>query len=162
MDFSNKWKIESRTDEELKKIVIDIYDNKIFTDRHCESHMIKNIFMPFLFMSPKEPESPSYPYSKSGVKEIRGNRLFDILHREELVKKHKEDMELYELEVKYYREHYITDIGMIYEYLDKSSPTSINGYPIFMSFHLLNRKDSEKISEYYRKYSELRDGVDNF
>lgn len=26
MDFSNKWKIESRSDEELKKIVIDIYE----------------------------------------------------------------------------------------------------------------------------------------
>jgi hypothetical protein len=39
----------------------------------------------------------------------------------------------------------------IYEYLDKASPTSINGYPIFFSFRYLNKKEYDIFFDYYRK-----------
>jgi hypothetical protein len=35
------------------------------------------------------------------------------------------------------------DVGLIYEYYDKSGPRSINGYPTFFSMYLLNKKDAE-------------------
>lgn len=51
-----------KTDEELKQLAMDIYDNKVFTNRHIEpGHMAKmmgSIFMPFglggLSNTPKE------------------------------------------------------------------------------------------------------------
>lgn len=36
------------------------------------------------------------------------------------------------------------EIAVIYEYMDKALPRSINGYPCFTSFHVLNRADWER------------------
>lgn len=39
------------------------------------------------------------------------------------------------------RVEYFRDIGLIYEYLDKAGPRSINGYPIFFSMRIMHRDD---------------------
>lgn len=35
------------------------------------------------------------------------------------------------------------DISMIYEYLDKAGPRSINGFPCFLSFSYLSKEEAE-------------------
>lgn len=36
-------------------------------------------------------------------------------------------------------------IGLIYEFMDKASPRSVNGLPTFMSFSLLNKEDTRYV-----------------
>lgn len=56
-------------------------------------------------------------------------------------------------------EEELKDVGMIYEYLDKAGPRSINGMPSFFSFAFLNRADTHKVCEmadaYYSKRQEF-------
>lgn len=51
------------------------------------------------------------------------------------------------------------DIGMIYEYFDKAGPRSINGYPIFFSFSIVNVKDRLFIWEKVEKVRKALDAV---
>jgi len=37
----------------------------------------------------------------------------------------------------------IDELGMVYEYYSKSFSRSINGYPMFFSFGMLNKEDAE-------------------
>jgi hypothetical protein len=52
-----------------------------------------------------------------------------------------------------------TSIGLVYEYLEKAGPRSINGYPIFMSCKLLNLADTAIVLNYYDKYKKAMDAV---
>jgi hypothetical protein len=45
----------------------------------------------------------------------------------------------------------ISDIGLIWEYLEQAGPRSINGYPIFFSARLMNRTDMERAMVAYDK-----------
>ncbi len=42
----------------------------------------------------------------------------------------------------------VKELGLIFEYYDKSAPRSINGYPIFFSCQLLNIEDAKKMFDY--------------
>lgn len=48
----------------------------------------------------------------------------------------------------------VKEIGMIYEYMTKSSSRSINGYPCFGSFSFLNKEDSKLVMEKLKEISE--------
>jgi hypothetical protein len=37
--------------------------------------------------------------------------------------------------------------GMIYEYMDKAGPMSINGMPMFCSFRFISQEDAKKVSQ---------------
>jgi len=138
--FKSKWSCDNlltpKPDRELKNIAKDIYDNKIFTDRHCVDNLLE-VFTVLLLMGTTAPFID--PKDDS---EIRENELYDILDRD--------------IEQKYY-DLYINHIGMIYEHMDKASPMGINGYPMFLSAKFLNKKDAEKVMNYYSKYKEIRD-----
>jgi hypothetical protein len=58
-----------------------------------------------------------------------------------------------------YSEEARKDIGMVYEYLDKAGPRSINGYPIFFSFRVVNVKDRLLVWEKYEKIRQVLDAV---
>lgn len=45
-----------------------------------------------------------------------------------------------------------SEIDLLYEYLDKAGPRSINGYPMFTSYNYLNRYHSRVLYRYIRKY----------
>lgn len=45
-------------------------------------------------------------------------------------------------------------VGLVYEYLEKAGPRTINGYPIFFSAHLLNIEDAEKVLLKYKALEE--------
>lgn len=48
----------------------------------------------------------------------------------------------------------LNTLGGIYEYMDKASPRSINGYPTFFSCRLVNREDWQRVGEAVRKGQE--------
>lgn len=43
----------------------------------------------------------------------------------------------------------VRSIGMIYEYIDKAGPMSINGMPMFLSLRMLSQEDAKKVNEKY-------------
>jgi len=45
----------------------------------------------------------------------------------------------------------IDELWFLYEYMDKAMPRSINGMPIFGSFHGLKEADAKKMLEYHEK-----------
>jgi hypothetical protein len=103
--------IESIPHEDLKKIAIDIANNKIFTSQHCPQDMIGNVFTLLMFGT--------------------------------------------------LRQYNISSIGLLYEYIDTAGPMCINGYPIFLSHRMLNKKDTRKVfrmvDKYITKKKELED-----
>jgi len=131
-----------RTDDELKIIAKDLYNQKIFSSSHIpqhSTHLINNIFMVMMFLS-----------SKIDWKDdSRMNKLIHIFlsHLEEdYVKRYDE---------------YINDIGFLYEHLDKAAPMGINGYPIFYSCGILSKKDTDRMFDFYEKYKELQENLEN-
>jgi len=48
-------------------------------------------------------------------------------------------------------------IGLIFEYMHKASPTSINGYPSFMSVQMISVEQAKKVDEYWQAYKKLRE-----
>lgn len=48
--------------------------------------------------------------------------------------------------------------GMIYEYMDRAGPMSIDGMPMFLSFRFLNQEDAKKVNE---KFIQIKDAIEN-
>lgn len=48
----------------------------------------------------------------------------------------------------------VDTLGMIFEYMDKAGPMSVNGRPMFMSMHCLNKEDTKTVLGYARKIRE--------
>lgn len=51
----------------------------------------------------------------------------------------------------------VEDPGMIYEYMDKAGPMSINGMPMFCSFRFLSQEDAKKVMG---KYLQIKDAIE--
>ncbi len=45
--------------------------------------------------------------------------------------------------------------GMIYEYMEKAGPRSVNGNPMFLSFRMISISDTKKVLERYNKIIEV-------
>ena len=160
----NKWILHPKTDEELKQIAKDLYNNKIFCDRHLSQYdRIESHFMVILFMGPKKPEPPTYPSDDSNLQGSRDNKLYDLVQRESDQKEYEKKLTEYPYELEYYNE-YLKNIGMVYEYLDvgKNSPMCVNGKPVFFSSRFLNVEDTKKMFEYFEQYKSIREQADNF
>ena len=41
--------------------------------------------------------------------------------------------------------------GMVYEYIEKAGPRSMNGYPMFMSFQFITIDEYEKVRVFYEE-----------
>lgn len=52
------------------------------------------------------------------------------------------------------------EIGLVYEYLDKAGPRSINGMPIFFSCRLLHKKDWERALPVLKAEHERRKAIE--
>lgn len=55
------------------------------------------------------------------------------------------------LEKKQIKELKNSDPGLIYEYIEKATPLAVNGYPSFLSFKTLSKKEYIKVKFYYEK-----------
>jgi hypothetical protein len=157
----------SRTEEELKVIAKDLYNNKIFSDRHLSNPSdLQMVFMVMMFMGPKAPEPPKYPVDDIKDKQdSRANAMYDVLQRDADQKKYEEDLNIYyPFECECYRENFLGKIGFVYEYLDSPnvSPRGVNGYPCFFSVRFLNKEDTAMMFEFYEKYKAIREQADSF
>ncbi len=61
--------------------------------------------------------------------------------------------------LQHYSEEAVKDIGMIYEYYKQACPTSINGYPTFISFRILNVKDRKLVLDKVDKMKKALDSI---
>ena len=139
--YSEKWCWKSLSDEILKNIAKDLYNNLIFTDRQCRESELMMVFMPLIFMGPS---APSLTDDK-------------VKNRDSIIYKLLEE----EIEQKHYK-LYASNIGMIYEYYTEASPRGINGNPIFYSLRMLSKTDCDKMLDFYNQYREIRELADNF
>lgn len=138
--LSNPWSFYEYSDTELKQFAKDIYHNLIFTDRHIEEHsknLISSIFMPIVFMG-----HINWPTDNS-----RESKIVRIL------------LEDKEEDYKKRYSAYINNVGLIFEYLEKSGNRSINGYPMFFSLNVLSKEQTDKMFDYYNKYKQLMENL---
>jgi hypothetical protein len=153
-----EWKHIELTDNELKTLVKDVYDAKVFTSLHIREfdvNMLGMVFLPAFFIN-TPPTEPRFPEPIGNIKTDRKNKLL-----------HFDDLENWKKEMKEWedstdeREIFLKNIGMFYEENSKAGPRSINGYPIFYSCKIVSRSDTKKFLEMYRKYEELREKFEN-
>lgn len=104
-----------RPDEELRQIGKDLYEGKIFTDRHCrEANEIPMVFMVLALTPP--------------------DQINELLEK-------------------------LGENPMIFEYMDKAGPRSVNGLPTFLSMQTLSTEETEKVYNYYVKFMEAAESV---
>ena len=162
--MENRWILTNKTKDELKQIAKDLYNNKIFCDRHLSKNdSVESHFMALVFMGPKRPELPQYPSDDSNLQGSRDNKLYDLVQRELDQKKYEEDLIQYPFEVDHFNE-YLEKIGLVYEYWDsgQTSPMSVNGKPVFFSCRFLSHEDTKEMFEYFEQYKSIREQADNF
>lgn len=154
-------KHHNHTEKELKKIAIDAYNGKIFTSLQCDPNILTSVFSIILFLNkpPTPPKEPELKYG-SNIRDKRKNKLNHIDETEVWMKKmehyNKVTYPEWERNEKPKNEEYIRDIGMIYEDMDKALPRTVNGYPMFFSCKILNKKDSIRFIEIYKSYFDKR------
>jgi len=160
----NKWKHTSQSDEELKKVAKDLYNNEIFSNLHLNEYdSLESHFMCMLFMAPKEPQVPQ---PKSGenqsIIDTRDNKIYDLIQLQKDQEQYEKDMVDYPFELEDYQA-WLKDLGFIYEYYTAGqSPMAINGKPVFFSMRLMCKEDTNKMLEFYHQYKEIRETADNF
>ena len=137
----SNWKHKEFSEIELKELVRDVYDGKLFTSLQCSSNMVTMIFMPLMFLG----AGPSIPTKTDDNQLNRKNKLIYI---EEKLTYEKETPE---------REEFIKNIGMLYSNMSDAAPRSINGYPMFFNMHIVSIEDTEKFREMYQKYVKMRE-----
>jgi hypothetical protein len=148
------WKHNILSEDELKTLVKDVYDAKIFTSLHIrefDSYLIGSIFMPVLFLG-SPPSEPSFPEPTGNIRKDRKNKLLQFDKIEEWKKEYKQ----WEDETPI-REAFLNNIGMVYEENSKAGPRSINGYPIFFGCKIVSIEDTKKFMEMYQKYEKMRE-----
>lgn len=148
------WEHKVLTQEEMKILVKDVYDAKIFTSLHVrgyDMHLISMIFMPMVFIG-ASPTEPDFPTPVGNVRKDRKNKLLHLDALENWRKELKEWQD--ETPV---RNAFIENIGMLYEDNSQAGPRGINGYPIFMSCKIVSKEDTDRFIEMYNKYVKMRE-----
>lgn len=138
------WEHKIMTEEDMKTLVKDVYDAKVFTSLHLrgnDDYLISSIFMPIMFLG----AAPTKPSLDKNNQINRKNKLQYI-----------EDCLTYERETPE-REAFLNEIGMLYEDNSKAGPRSINGYPMFFSCKILSKADAKRFMEMYNKYVKMRE-----
>lgn len=135
------WVHKTLTEEELKELVRDAYDMKLFTSLQCDKNMLSMVFMPAMFLGSR-PTEPSL-----GI-DNQANRKMKLEYIEEVLVYEKETPE---------REEFIKNIGMLYEYYSEASPRGVNGHPTFLSCKIVSYDDSQRFIEKYNKYVKKRE-----
>lgn len=140
-------------------------DGKIFTSLQCNPNMLTSVFSVILFLN-NPPTPPKKPELKGGsnIKDKRKNKLDHIdeieVWKRKMIHYNKVTYPKWKKNEKPKNEEYISDIGMIYEDMDKALPMGVNGYPMFISCKILNKTDSKRFIEIYKSYFDKRQALD--
>lgn len=139
----SNWKHYKMTEQELNKLVRDVYDAKIYTSLH-NPDKASSCFMisVFLGMPPIKPSLGS---------DNQINRRNKLQYIEEKLQYEKDTPK---------REEYLKNIGMLYEEYSKAGPLSMNGLPLFMSCNILSIEDTNIFIEKYKRYEKMRKEFD--
>lgn len=152
--LKNKWIVKSLPEDKLEDIAKGIFNGDIYSTINLSLNKIDFSFKEFKYWKPNKPFElgiNDYTESLSGK---RKEQLFELLHKEKHLEEYREQQEIYNYELKYYRENYSENYGLLYEYLNKKNEMlSLHYYPCFDTFNILNKKDSKKVIEYYKKLS---------
>lgn len=160
----NKWKHISQSDEDLKKIAKDLYNNEIFTNLHLNEYdSLESHFMCMLFLAPQQPQEPKAKAKEDqSVIDLRDNKIYDLIQLQKDQEQYEKDMLDYPFELEDY-DAWLKDLGLVYEYYSNNqSPMSVNGKPVFFSMRLMCKEDTRKMLEFYNQYKEIRETADNF
>lgn len=139
------WEHHKMTNDELKELVKDVFDCKVFTSLQCRDSDIMMVFMPSLFIG----SSPTAPKLTGDIKTDRKNKLNHI----DLMTEYKNDTPK--------RLEYLNTIGMFYEKYGEASPRVVNGYPCFFSCKIVSIEDKNRFLEMYEKYEKMRTDFEN-
>jgi hypothetical protein len=154
----NKWEWENLSDEILKGVAKDIYNQKIFTSNHLSEYdNIGSVFMAFIFMGGIENDLEK-TYENDDIVRKRQKKLYNLNMLIERDKYFEEKGTT----AQGAHDKWYSDIGIVYEYLSEAGPMAINGKPTFLSMKLMNKEDSKKLWEFYEQYKEIRETADNF
>jgi len=134
------WEHRKMTNDELKTLVKDVFDCKVFTSLQCRPSEVMTVFMASLFIG----SSPTAPKIVGEIKTDRKNKLKYIDDRTE----YKNDTPK--------REEFLKTIGMFYERYSEAGPRSVNGYPCFFSCNIVSIEDKNRFIEMYEKYEKMR------
>ena len=107
------------TDDEIKKLAVDLKAGIVFTDRHIpefDPRGLLVVFLPLSFLAEEQ--------RGEWVKNIEEERL-----------------------------------GLVYEYLDKAGPRSVNGMPQFFSMRMIDTETATKVFAIYDKLVDAEDQV---
>lgn len=135
------WEHHKMTIDELKTLVRDVYDLKIFTSFQAHRANLMMVFMPLMGLG-SPPQKPSFE------NKIRVDRKNKLQYLEDKMQYDRETPE---------RIKYIDDVGMLYEEYSNAGPRGINGQPIFFSMHIVSREDATKFIEMYNEYVKVRE-----
>ena len=135
------WEHHKMTNDELKELVKNVFDCKVFTSLQCRNQSdVMMVFMPVLFLG----SAPTAPKLTGKIREDRKNKINHI----DIMTEYRND--------KPKREEYLSTIGMIYESHSEAGPRSINGYPFFTSCKIVSIEDKNRFLEMYEKYEKMR------
>ncbi len=148
----NKWipLVRKYSDDFLRKLVKDIDDGIVYTDKHAVQANIDiaSVFMILAFLFNNDEKKKGDTES-----EKRKAKIYNILLEQEKTEYFK-SIGITEEKAK---SNFIESIGMIYEYTDKSNAVSINGQPCFFSCNFLSKEDSVRFWELYKEYINIKD-----
>jgi hypothetical protein len=139
------WEHHKMTNDELKELVKNVFDCKVFTTLQCSNSDAIIVFMPAMFIG----ASPRIPNIIGNIKVDRKNKLNYI----DAITEYKNDTPK--------REEYLKSIGMLYEEYSNAGPTNINGFPCFFSCNIVSIEDTIRFKEMYGKYEEMRTQFEN-
>jgi len=132
--YNSKWSINTQSDDELNKLAHDIFDGKVYTDRHCLNiDEISSRFIPL--NSLKSSKSPKT------LSEKRDELLYEIMEKD--------------IDDKYF-DDFIGNIGLIYSYINQASPISFNKGPVFYECKFLTKEDTSKLFSFIKNFSEIK------
>ena len=149
--------IKKMTPDEKKEFIRGCIQGQIFTSSMVPDHewvrMVPHIFMPVAFgcLSVDLPE-PSIP---DEIPEDMSVDEFDRLHSEK-----DEISAKYEALREKIDQAYIAQLGVVWEWYDKSLPRGINGYPIFMSCRMMHKEDWEEVLPILQEKQRQLDDID--
>jgi len=134
------WEHRKMTNDELKSLVKDVFDCKVFTSLQCRQSDIMMVFMASLFIG----SSPTEPVLTGKIKTDRKNKLNYL---DQCIEYENDTPK---------RLEFMNTIGMFYERYSEASPRSINGYPCFFSCNIVSIEDKNRFLEMYEKYEKMR------